>query len=166
MKLSANIEKALNDQLNMELSSAYAYMGMAAWLSQTPFTGFAKWMKLQSREENEHAEKFFEYLNDRGGKVTLGAVPEPKGQYKSVTETFQSSLGHEQKVSASICKIYELALGEKDYPTMSFLKWFLDEQVEEEKSVAEMLARLELIGDNQNGLFHLDQVAARRASEH
>jgi ferritin len=165
MKLSGTIEKALNDQLNMELSSSYAYLGMAAWFSSGPFTGFAKWMQMQSKEEVEHAQKFFEYLTDRGGKVVLEAIPQPKGDFSSPLEAFKASLGHEQKVSASICKIYEMAHTEKDYPTMSFLKWFLDEQVEEEKTVADMIARLELIGDNHNGLFHLDQVAGRRSSE-
>jgi len=78
---------------------------------------------------------------------------------------FQTSLGHEQKVSAAICAIYELALAEKDFATLSFLKWFLDEQVEEEKSVSEMVAKLELVGDNRNGLFHLDKLAAKRGNK-
>jgi len=163
MELSAKLEKALNDQLNLELASSYAYLGMAAWLASTPFTGFAKWMQLQSKEEVEHAEKFFEYLNDRGGKVVLQAIPQPKSKYASPLEVFEASLGHEQKVSASICKLYEAALAEKDYPTMSFLKWFLDEQVEEEKNVSEVLAQLKLIGENTNGLFHLDKIAGKRA---
>ena len=80
-------------------------------------------------------------------------------------DAFRASLLHEQRVSASICAIYEMAQAEKDYPTLSFLKWFLDEQVEEEKNVGEMVARLELVGENHNGLLHLDQIAARRAAE-
>lgn len=165
MKLSAKIEKALNDQLNLELTSAYAYLAMAAYFQQTPFSGFASWMELQSKEEREHAHKFYEYINDRNGKVKLHAIPEPKSDYASATEVFKASLGHEQKVSAAILGIYELASAEKDYPTMSFLKWFLDEQVEEEKTVTDMLDKLELIGDNRNGLFHLDHRAAKRAEE-
>lgn len=165
MQLSAKLEKALNDQLALETSSSYAYLGMAAYFSATPFTGFAKWMHVQSEEELEHAEKFFEYIVDRGGKVTLQAIAQPKSQYASPIEAFQTSLMHEEKVSASICKIYEQAQAEKDYPTLSFLKWFLDEQVEEEKNVGEMVARLKLVGDNHNGLLHLDQIAARRAAE-
>jgi ferritin len=162
MKLSGNMEKALNEQLNLELASAYAYLGMAAYFANTPFTGFARWMHLQYKEELEHAEKFFEYIADRGGKVVIQSIPEPKSEYSAAKEVFEASLGHEQKVSASICKIYEAAQGEKDYPTLSFLKWFLDEQVEEEKSVGEMLARLQFIGDNHNGLFQLDRMAAQR----
>lgn len=165
MKLSSGIEKALNDQITLELASAYAYLGMAAHFEVTAFTGFANWMKLQSEEELEHAEKFFKYMADRGGKISLGALPAPKCDYAAPVEAFRTSLSHEQKVSAAICAIYEMALAEKDYPTMSFLKWFLDEQVEEEKNVGDMLAKLELIGNNTNGLFQLDRLAGKRAEE-
>jgi ferritin len=165
MKLSAKVETALNNQLNLEFASAYAYLGMAAYFQQTPFTGFAQWMDLQSEEELSHAHKFFNYIGERGGKVKLQAVPEPKCDFKSPLQVFEASLGHEQKVSASICGIYELAQAEKDFPTLSFLKWFLDEQVEEEKSVGDMVAKLELVGDNRNGLFHLDKLAAKRADK-
>ena len=165
MKLSSKLEKVLNDQINLEFCSAYAYLGMAAYFERTPFTGFGKWMQLQSKEELGHANRFFKYIVERGGKVTLRAIPEPKGDYKSPLEAFKVSLGHEQKVSASICAIYELATAEKDYATLSFLKWFLDEQVEEERNVGDMLAKLELVGDNTNGLYQLDRQAAQRAAE-
>ena len=165
MKLSNKLEKVLNDQINLELCSAYAYLGMAAYFDCTPFSGFAKWMQVQSSEEVGHANRFFKYIVERGGKVTFRAIPEPKGDYKSPLEAFKASLGHEQKVSASICAIYELATAEKDYATLSFLKWFLDEQVEEERNVGDMLAKLELVGDNTNGLYQLDRQAAQRAAE-
>ena len=128
---------------------------MAAYFEHTAFTGFGKWMEVQSGEEFGHANRFFEYIVERGGKVTLQAIPEPKCDYKSPLEVFKASLGHEQKVSASICAIYQLATAEKDYATLSFLKWFLDEQVEEERNVADILAKLELVGDNPNGLYQM-----------
>ena len=165
MKLSSKIEKTLNEQINLELSSAYAYLGMAAYFQGTPFDGFTKWMQLQAKEELGHAHRIFAYLGERNAKVTLGAIAQPKCDYKSALEAFQASLAHEQKVSASILRIYELAGAEKDYPTMSFLKWFLDEQVEEEKNVGDYVAKLELIGENRNGLFHLDHHAGKRAEE-
>ncbi len=147
MKLSSKLEKVLNDQINLELCSAYAYLGMAAYFDRTPFIGFAKWMQIQSAEELGHANRFFKYIVERGGKVTLSALAEPKCDYRSPLDAFKASLGHEQKVTAAICAIYEQASAEKDYPTMSFLKWFLDEQVEEERNVTEILAKLELAGD-------------------
>jgi len=131
MKLTTKLEKALNDQINLELSSAYAYMGMAAYFDSTTFGGFAKWMHLQAKEELGHVERFFKYVVERGGKVSLGAISQPKCDYKSPLDAFKAALGHEQKVSAAICAIYDQAGSEKDYPTLSFLKWFLDEQVEE-----------------------------------
>ena len=165
MKLSSKLEKVLNDQINLEFCSAYAYLGMAAYFDRTAFTGFGKWMQVQSREELGHANRFFKYVVERGGKVTLHAIPEPKCDYKSALDAFKASLGHEQRVSASICAIYELADAEKDYATLSFLKWFLDEQVEEERNVGDILAKLELLGDNRSGLYQIDQQAARRAEE-
>ncbi len=165
MKLSSKLEKALNDQINMELSSAYAYFGMAAYFERTSFTGFGKWMEVQSQEELGHANRFFKYVVERGGKVTLQAIGEPKCDYKSPLDAFKASLGHEQKVSASICAIYDLAIGEKDYATMSFLKWFLDEQVEEERNVADILAKLELAGNHLGALFQIDHHAGKRAED-
>src|SRR5664279_2609876 len=157
MKLSNKLEKVLNDQINLEFCSAYAYLGMAAYFERTAFTGFGKWMEVQSNEEIGHAGRFFKYIVERGGKVTLQAIPEPKCDYKSPLEAFKTSLGHEQKVSASICAMYELATTEKDYPTLSFLKWFLDEQVEEERNVGDILAKLEMVGDNRGALYQIDQ---------
>ena len=119
--------------------------------------------RLQRQEELGHANRFFKYVVERGGKVTLQAIAQPKCDFKSPLEAFKASLGHEEKVSAAICAIYELATTEKDYATVSFLKWFLDEQGEEEKTVAEIIAKLELIGDNRNGLFQIDSQAAKRA---
>ncbi len=165
MKLSSKLEKALNDQINLELSSAYAYLGMAAYFEHAAFTGFGKWMHVQSREELGHANRFFKYVVERGGKVALQAIPEPKCDYRSPLDAFKASLGHEQKVSASICAIYELAVGEKDYATLSFLKWFLDEQVEEERNVGDVLAQLELAGDNRGALFQIDHHAGKRADK-
>ncbi len=163
MKLTAKLEQSLNEQFNLEIASAYAYLGMAAYFAQTPFTGFAAWMKVQHQEELGHADRFFKYIVGRNGKVALKAIAEPKASYKSPLEVFQMSLSHEQKVSAAICNLFELAQNEKDYASLSFLKWFLDEQVEEEKNVGEMVTKLELIGDNRNGLFQLDRHAGKRA---
>ncbi len=164
MKLSAKLERALNDELNLEWRSAYDYLGMAAHFEDTPFAGFAKWMEIQSKEEQEHADKFFKYIVARSGKVVLGLIPEAKSDYQSPLEAFQTSLAHEQKVSAAISGLYELALAEKDFATLSFLRWFLDEQVEEEKNVNDMVAKLELVGDNRNGLFQIDKLAGKRGA--
>ncbi|NWF86138.1 MAG: ferritin [Bryobacteraceae bacterium] len=163
MQLPETLLKSLNDQIALELSSAYAYFGMAAWFEHQALTGFATWMKLQGKEELGHAKKFYEYVIDRGGRVQLQALGQPVQEFASPLAVFEASLAHEQKVSAAICAIHEAAGNAKDYATQSFLKWFLDEQVEEEKTVNEMIGRLRLIGDSRPGLFQLDREAARRA---
>lgn len=163
MKLSDKLQMALNEQINLEFESAYAYFGMAAYFDHTAFTGFASWMKLQGKEELGHANRFYGYVVDRGGKVQLLAVGAPKSDYASPLEVFRASLGHERKVSESICNLYELAMAEKDYPTLSFLKWFLDEQVEEEKTVTGFIDKLEWVGDNRNGLYQIDKLAGKRS---
>ena len=165
MKLSNKLEKAINEQINLELSSAYAYLGMAAYFNQTPFSGFARWMDLQSGEEIGHAHKFFDYVVERGGKVSLKAIGEPKCEFKGPLEVFQAALAHEQRVSAAIAGLYELAQAEKDYATAAFLKWFLDEQVEEERNVTDFIMKLELAGDHVSGLIQIDRLAALRTKE-
>ncbi|MGO9199791.1 MAG: ferritin [Limisphaerales bacterium] len=165
MKLSIKLEKALNEQINLEFSSAYAYLAMAAHFENTAFTGFARWMRLQSDEELAHARKFFDYIVERNGRVVLKALAEPKLDWKSPLEVFRTSLGHEQRVSAAICGLYETAQEEKDYATLSFLKWFLDEQVEEEKNVSDFIVKLELVGESHNGLYQIDKLAGHRGEE-
>jgi ferritin len=164
MNLPAALEKALNEQINLEFQSAYSYLGMAAYFEHTAFSGFAQWMKLQGQEELGHANKFFTYVVDRGGKVTLQAIPQPKCEFSGPLEAFKTSLAQEQRVSAAICGLYELATAEKDFASLSFLKWFLDEQVEEEKTVGDMIVKLEFVGDNRNGLYQIDKLAAKRAA--
>lgn len=165
MKLTPALEAALNEQINLEFASAYSYLGMAAYFEHVGFSGFAQWMRLQGAEEFGHANKFFDYVVDRGGRVRLQALATPQAEYAKPLAAFQASLEHEQKVSAAIGGLYELAMREKDFATLSFLKWFLDEQVEEEKTVSDMVARLQLIGENHNGLYHLDRLAAKRAAK-
>jgi ferritin len=163
MKLHAEIEKAISEQINLEFLSAYAYLAMAAWFENKSLAGFASWMTLQGQEELGHGMKFFRYLNDRGGRVLLETIPRPKADFASPLEAFETSLAHEQSVSTCINRIYELASQQKDFPTLSFLRWFLDEQVEEEKTVSDVIAKLKLVGENDNGVFHLDNHLAERA---
>lgn len=163
MHLDPAISQALNSQVNLELSSAYAYFGMSAYFEHEGLSGFAAWMRLQGQEELGHANKFFGYLLDRGGKASLGTIAAPAMNFENTLAAFEASLAHEQTVSAAICHIYEQAQSAKDFATVAFLKWFLDEQVEEERTVTDMIAKLRLIGTSNAGLFQLDREAARRA---
>jgi len=160
--MDTDLHQLLNQQINNEMTSSYSYLAMSAWLEETPYAGFAQWMYVQSLEETEHAMKFYRYLNDRDVKVELKGLAQPAGDYSAVVEVFKASLKQEQRVTAQIHEIYSKAQEVRDHETTTFLNWFLDEQVEEEKQVRDMIDRLELVGDNPVGLLQLDQEAAQR----
>lgn len=162
MSISAKVEKAINTQINSEFQSYYTYLALSACLDSTSYQGFAKWMRRQSAEEQEHAMKFFDYLNDRGGSVALEAIPAPHIDCQSPLDAFETALAQERNVTAQINALYETALAEKDYATMNFLGWFLEEQIEEEKTTGDFTEKLRLVGDNLSALMRLDSLAAKR----
>ena len=163
MKLSNKLEKVLNDQINLEFCSAYAYLGMAAYFERTAFTGFGKWMQAPEQRRTRSRQPVLQVHRGTGRQGDAAGHSRTQCDYKSPLDAFKTSLGHEQKVSAAICAIYELAAQRRTYATLSFLKWFLDEQVEEERNVGDILAKLELVGDNRSGLYQIDRQAGRRA---
>jgi ferritin len=160
--LKEKVEKALNEQINAELYSAYLYQSMAAYFENKSLAGFAQWMDRQADEEMIHARKIYDFINERGGRVILSGIEKPKNEWNSNLEVFEDSLAHEEKITAMINKLVSLADEEKDYATKSFLKWFVDEQVEEEDSVGEIVDKLKLVGDSTQGLFMMDDKLAER----
>ncbi len=162
MKSKALVE-ALNEQINYEYFASYQYLAMAAYFESAGLSGFASWMRAQSEEELFHAMKIFDFMHDRNARVKLLAIKEPVAEFSSTLDVFEKTLAHEQAVTASINALYELSLQEKDYPTQVMLQWFIEEQVEEEKTVQEIIDQLKLIGDDGTGLFQLDrEMGARR----
>ena len=158
------VEKSLNDQINHELASSYSYLAMSAHLESSVYAGFAKWMRIQAEEEKEHAMKIYSYLADRGGRIVLASLDQPRSVYESVKEIFDTALEQERRTTAQINQLYEIASGAKDYATMEFLGWFLTEQVEEEKAAENMVERISLAGGQINALLRLDYEAAKRES--
>jgi ferritin len=156
------IIKILNKQINEELFSSYLYLSMSSYFSSNNLDGFAKWMRIQSQEENEHAMKIYEYILQRDGKVVLTTIETPKAVWKSPLEAFQDALKHEKHISSCIHKIVDLAIQEKDHPTSNFFQWFVSEQVEEEANATNVLEKLKMIGDNKGGLFMLDRELGQR----
>jgi ferritin len=163
--LSETIQQALNKQITYEFSASHAYMAMSAYFEALNLGGFAHWFRVQSEEEREHAERIFDYVNDRGGRVTLSAIPEPQNEFSSPLDALEQALQHERNVTAAINDIYALAVREMDYATQSMLQWFVDEQVEEEKSADEIIQRLKLVGGDGTGLLMLDRQLAERGGE-
>ena len=163
--LSEKMQAALNAQINAELYSSYLYLSMAAYFEAQNLLGFANWMQKQSVEENTHGMKFYHYIHSRRGRVLLSPLDGPKTEWTSSLAVFEDSLQHEQKVTGLINKLMDLAIAESDHATISFLKWFVDEQVEEESNVDAVIQDLKRIGDAPQGLFILDRELAGRKSE-
>lgn len=162
--ISKSIQDAVNDQIKHELYSAYFYLSMSAWAESANLGGAAKWLAVQAKEEQEHAMKFYGYVHDRGGKVTLQAIPQPPNEFTSLLDVFEQVQEHEAKVTALINRLYELSLKENDYPTQVMLQWFIEEQVEEEKNAAQVVDTLRMVGAQAQGLFQVDRMLAERAA--
>jgi ferritin len=160
--IDLKIEKAINEQINAELYSSYLYLGMAAYFDGINLSGFAHWMKAQAKEEISHAMKFYDFIYARGGKVELGAIEKPSSDFSGALDIAERTLAHEQKVTGMINKLYELALGERDYAFQSLLKWFIDEQVEEEESATKLIERVKLVGEKGPNLLMLDKELGAR----
>lgn len=162
MVISSKINDIINEQINKELFSSYLYLSMASYFESINFEGFANWMRKQSNEEYGHAMKFFNYIYERGGKVALKAIKEPKTEWKSPLDAFSEAYEHEKYITDSIYKILDAAKAEKDYATENFLAYYIKEQVEEEDSASVIADKLKQIGDNFSGLMIMDSRLGKR----
>ncbi len=163
--ISTKTAKAINTQINREFYSAFLYLAMANDAMAKGFKGAANWLSIQYKEEEGHALKFARYLQDQGVKVEQGAIEKPKGEWKDLLEMFQDALKHEKKVTAWICDINTLAIEEKDYATQNMLKWFIDEQVEEEASATDVIWMLEMSAGSKGALFMADKTLGKRGKD-
>lgn len=160
--LSKKIQAALNEQINAELWSAYLYLSMSAHFAADGKPGFASWMNVQFKEEQDHAMKIFNFIISRGGQVTLKPIAEVKTSWASPLDAFEDTLAHEQVVTGMINDLYALSAAEKDYATQSMLSWFVDEQVEEEETAQGIIDALKMIKDNGFGIYTLDKELGAR----
>lgn len=161
--LSKKMEKAINQQINAELYSSYLYLSMATYFESISLGGFSNWMRQQAQEELFHGMKMFDFVCERGGRVTLKSIEQPPAKWSSPLDAFENVLSHEQKVTGLINDLVNLALDERDHATNIFLQWFVSEQVEEEDTAGTLVDKLKLIGKDANGLFMLDTELAQRA---
>ena len=160
--ISKTMQDGINDQTNKELYSSYLYLAMVAYFEEKNLPGFAHWMRIQEGEERGHAMKFFDFLLERGGTVSLKAIDAPKTNWNSPLELFEEAAAHEAMITASINALYELALREKDYPVQVMLQWFINEQVEEEKNAAEIVTSLKRIEAHETAVLQLDHRLSKR----
>ena len=160
--IGKKMEKALNGQLNAEFYSAYLYLSMAGYFESIDLKGFANWMRVQVQEEQFHAMKLYDYIFERGGKVSLRLIDAPPSDWDCPLAVFEATLEHEQKVTGLINDLVYLAREEKDNASEIYLQWFVKEQVEEEDNVSTVLAQLKLVKDSPEALFMMDKEMAQR----
>jgi ferritin len=163
--LNQNVQDAINTQIRNEVFSAYLYLSMSGYFEHRNLPGFARWMRVQYEEELGHALKFFDFVNDRGGRVTLFGIDQPPADFQSPLDVFQRSLEHEQKVTGMINGLYALAVKENDYPAQVLLQWYISEQVEEEKNATQIVEQLKLIGNDGSALLILDRELGARKGD-
>ena len=156
------LEKAFNNQINKEFYSEYLYMSMYAYFDRMNLQGFKNWMNVQMQEEHAHAMGMFNYLHERGAKVVLQAIDKPETDWKSPVELFEHVLKHEQYVTSLINGLMDVADEVKDRAAVSFLDWYLKEQVEEEANVSKVLKTLKMVCDDKNSLYMYDKELATR----
>ena len=160
--ISKKLQDALNAQINAEMWSAYLYLSMSVEAESKGLKGFGNWFFIQFREEQDHARILMNYLLARGGQVLLAPIAEVRTSWGSQLEAFEDTLAHEKKVTAMINNLYDMAVTEKDHATASMLKWFIDEQVEEEESATTIIDSLKLVSGDKMGVFMLDKELATR----
>ncbi|HBC97310.1 MAG TPA: ferritin [Clostridium sp.] len=160
--LSKRLERAINDQINFEYYSANIYLAMEAYFAKQNLNGFVNFFKVQIQEENFHASKFFDYLNQVGANITIKGFPDPKNDYKSPLEVFEAALKHEQIVTSRINNLMSIANEDKDFASIALLQWFVNEQVEEEDTFNNAIQTLKRIGDNPAALYLYDQELSSR----
>ena len=160
--MNARVVEAINRQINSELSASYSYLSMSAWCERQKFTGAARWLRLQSQEENMHAMKLFDFLLARDADVDLKSIDEPRQKFTSLAEVFERALEQELEVSRQIDALYEIAFREKAFAAVAELQWFLTEQVEEEKTGREIVAKFKLVGSDPASLLDMDRELGSR----
>ena len=160
--LHQRMQDAINSQINAELFSAYLYLSMSANFAALGLPGGANWMRVQAQEEMFHASKFYDHIIERAGRVELTSIDEPQRSWPTALAMFQDALAHEEKVTALIYGLADLALELRDHASHNMLQWFIAEQVEEEATADEMIQKLKLTQDSPGGLFQLDNEMAAR----
>lgn len=160
--ISEKLLKGLNEQIKYEFEAANIYLAMAAYCKTEDLDGFANFFIVQTEEERFHAMKFFNFIDEIGERILISGYDEPNNSYNSILEAFEAALAHEQQVTGQINNLMTLAMEEKHYPSVSFLNWFIDEQVEEEAMFSNLIAKLKRIENNPAGIQMLDNELAQR----
>lgn len=160
--VSDNLLKELNEQMNFEFYSAHVYVAMAAYCASESLDGFANFFLVQAEEERFHAMRIFNYINTIGKRATVSGMEELFNGYESVLDCYKKGLKHEKEVTRRFYKLMDLAMEEREHATINFLKWFIDEQVEEEDNFEKIIQKLKRIEKDSSAFYALEQEMAAR----
>jgi ferritin len=163
--LNTKVQDVINKQINAELSASYSYLAMSAWCDSASFMGAATWFRMQSQEEYAHAMRLFDFVLARGGQITLTELETPRGSYKTLPEVFETAYKQEQTVTAQINNLYDVAFQAKAFDAVVQAEWFVNEQVEEEKTMREIVAQLNMVKDDPPSLLDFDRELGSRQPE-
>ena len=155
--LKEKLYEKMNEQVMLEFYSANLYMAMSSWCSKEGLSGAAKFLYAHSKEEMEHMEKLFHYINETGSQAIITAIDAPPSDFTSLKDVFDEIFKHEQMITGKIFELADLALELKDYSTFSFLQWYTAEQHEEEALFKGIVEKIEMIGSEGRGLFMIDR---------
>jgi ferritin len=161
--MSAKVYEAINDQVNNELGASHSYLAMSGVCEQLNFPGAAHWFRIQSDEERGHALRLFDFILARNHGVSLRKIQGETAHFQTLLEVFRASLAQEEQVSQQIDALYDLAMREKDFAAVVEMQWFVTEQVEEEKSARDVIAKLEMAGADARALLEIDRDLGARA---
>jgi ferritin len=163
--MTPSVLDAITRQIAAEFGASFSYLSMAAWCEHHKFMGAGQWLRAQSQEEHGHGMKLFNFVLARNHPVQLPGIDQPRSEFTSIADVFERALAQEQEVSRNIDALYELAFREKVFAAMAELQWFITEQVEEEKTVSEIVAKLHMVKDDPASILDVDRELGGRRDE-
>jgi len=159
----------LNKQINLEFYSSNLYLQMRSWCDANSLDGCAKFLQQHADEEIQHMHRLFNYVNEAGSMALIGAIDEPKSDFKNVQDIFKMTYKHECLITKEINKLVKAASQEADFSTFNFLQWYVAEQHEEEHLFNSITDKIKMIGIEGKGLYFIDKeigaIADNRAIE-
>lgn len=162
--ISESMQKLVNNQIQVDLNSAYLYLAISNYFERMNLTGMAKYLMAQYQEELTHAQILMKYLNDRDGVVEIRAIPAQAVNYGTPLQAFQKILEHEEGVTVSYQTAYNQAVAEGDTQTADLMQQFLREQIDETGQSKTIVGRLQINNNNPAGLLLLDQELGQQAN--
>ncbi len=160
--LKGKLLDELNEQIKYELYSSQLYLAMAAYCYSIDLDGFAHFFIVQAEEEKFHGMKIFNFINDMDADILIQGMDNPPTEFDSIEHVLENSLEHEKFVTGRIYFLMDIAMEEKEHATISFLKWFIDEQVEEEATFKTLIQKLKRAQGDVSVVYNLDETLSTR----